>query len=101
MVENVKKGGFTHVLAGHSAFGKNLMPRIAALLDTQQISDIIDVRSEDSGLQQSFLFPPNLTSTIAFTRTIYAGNAIMTVQSTDSIKSVSYTHLTLPTKRIV
>lgn len=48
LVENVKKGGFTHVLAGHSAFGKNLMPRVAALLDTQQISDITDIQGEDS-----------------------------------------------------
>lgn len=48
LAENVKKGGFTHVLAGHSAFGKNLMPRVAALLDTQQISDITDIQSEDS-----------------------------------------------------
>ena len=48
IVENVKKSGFTHILAGHSAFGKNLMPRIAALLDTQQISDIMSVESEDS-----------------------------------------------------
>jgi len=48
VVENVKKGNFTHVFAGHSSFGKNLMPRVAALLDTQQISDIVTVESEDS-----------------------------------------------------
>jgi electron transfer flavoprotein alpha subunit len=48
LVENIKKGGFTHVLAGNSAFGKNVMPRIAALLDTQQISDITGIESEDS-----------------------------------------------------
>lgn len=48
LVENVKKGSFTHVLAGHSAFGKNLMPRVAAILDVQQISDITEVQSEDS-----------------------------------------------------
>jgi len=48
VVENVNKGKFTHVFAGHSSFGKNLMPRVAALLDTQQISDIITVESEDS-----------------------------------------------------
>jgi electron transfer flavoprotein alpha subunit len=49
LVENIKKGGYTHVLTGHSAFGKNLMPRVAALLDSQQISDIIQIDSEDSG----------------------------------------------------
>jgi electron transfer flavoprotein alpha subunit len=48
LVENIKKGGFSHVVAGHSAFGKNLMPRVSALLDSQQISDIISVESEDS-----------------------------------------------------
>ena len=48
LVENVKKEGFTHVFASHSAFGKNLMPRAAALLDVQQISDIISIESEDS-----------------------------------------------------
>jgi len=48
LVENIKKGGFTHVFAGHSAFGKNLMPRVAALLDVQQISDITKIDSEDS-----------------------------------------------------
>jgi electron transfer flavoprotein alpha subunit len=48
VLANVEKNGFTHILAGHSAFGKNLMPRVAALLNSQQISDIIDIQSEDS-----------------------------------------------------
>ena len=48
LIENIKKGGFTHVLAGHSAFGKNLMPRVAALMDVQQVSDITGIESEDS-----------------------------------------------------
>jgi electron transfer flavoprotein alpha subunit len=48
LVENVKKGGFTHILAGHSAFGKGLMPRVAALLDSQMVSDITGIENEDS-----------------------------------------------------
>ncbi|KAI9874773.1 MAG: Electron transfer flavoprotein alpha-subunit [Pleopsidium flavum] len=72
LVENIKKGDFTHVFAGHSAFGKNLMPRVAAMLDSQQISDIIAIESEDT-----------------FVRPIYAGNAIMTLQSSDPIKIIT------------
>ncbi len=48
LVENIKKNNFTHIIAGHSAFGKNLMPRVAALMDCSQISDITAVESEDS-----------------------------------------------------
>lgn len=48
LVENIKKEGVSHVLAGHSAFGKNLMPRVAALLDVAQVSDITGIQSEDS-----------------------------------------------------
>ena len=48
LAENIKQGGFTHVIAGHTAFGKNLMPRVAALLDVQQVSDITEIKSDDS-----------------------------------------------------
>lgn len=72
LVENIKRGGFTHIFAAHTAFGKNLMPRVAALLDTQQLSDIIAIESEDT-----------------FVRPIYAGNAILTVQSKDDIKIIT------------
>lgn len=61
--------GLTHILAPSSAFGRNVMPRIAAKLDVAQISDIIAVESPDT-----------------FRRPIYAGNAIATVQSSDPVK---------------
>lgn len=72
LVENVKQNEITHVFSAHSAFGKSLMPRAAALLDTQQISDITEIQSDDT-----------------FVRPIYAGNAILTVQSKDSIKLIT------------
>jgi electron transfer flavoprotein alpha subunit len=63
---------YTHVFAAATTTGKNFMPRVAALLDVAQISDIIKVESEDT-----------------FIRPIYAGNAIATVQSTDTKKIVT------------
>jgi electron transfer flavoprotein alpha subunit len=62
-------GGYTHVLAPATAFGKNVLPRVAARLDVAQISDIVSVESPDT-----------------FQRPIYAGNAIATVQSADAVK---------------
>lgn len=72
LVENIKKGGYTHVVAGHTAFGKSLMPRVAALLDSQQISDITAIENEST-----------------FVRPIYAGNAIATVESSDAVKIIT------------
>ena len=63
---------YDHVLAAHTTTGKNFLPRVAALLDTQMISDIIGVVSTDT-----------------FERPIYAGNAIATVKSNDAKRVVS------------
>ncbi len=64
--------GKSHLLAAATTFGKNLMPRIAALLDAAQISDIVAIEDADT-----------------FKRPIYAGNAIATVQSSDKIKPIT------------
>lgn len=70
--ELVTKGSYTHLFAGHTAIGRDVIPRTAALLDASQISDITAVQSEDT-----------------FERPIYAGNAIATVKSSDKIKVVT------------
>ena len=64
--------GYSHILASATTNGKNIMPRVAALLDVDQISEIIAVESADT-----------------FKRPIYAGNAIATVQSSAAIKVIT------------
>jgi len=67
---NVQKSrDFTHIFAPASTYGKNILPRVAALLDVSAITDVLSVESADT-----------------FKRPIYAGNAITTVQSEDKVK---------------
>jgi len=54
IAEAVKVGGFTHVIAAHGQFGKNTIPRVGALLDSQPIADIIEVQSEDTFVRQIY-----------------------------------------------
>ena len=63
---------YTHIISSANTFGKNFMPRVAALLDTSQISDIIKIESSD-----------------VFVRPIYAGNALATVKSKDKKKCIT------------
>ena len=65
-------GAYSHVFGAATAYGKNILPRVAAKLDVAQVSDIISVESPDT-----------------FTRPIYAGNAIATVQSADKVKIIT------------
>jgi electron transfer flavoprotein alpha subunit len=64
-----KQFNFTHIIAGASAFGKSLLPRVAAKLDVSPISEVIAINSPDT-----------------FVRTIYAGNAVLTLKSNDPVK---------------
>ena len=64
--------GYSHIVAPATSSGKNIMPRVAALLDVQQISDISEVIDPDT-----------------FVRPIYAGNAMATVKSSDAVKVVT------------
>ncbi|CAG5131346.1 unnamed protein product, partial [Candidula unifasciata] len=63
---------FTHILAGATAFGKNILPRLAAKLDVSPISEIIGVENDST-----------------FVRTIYAGNAIQTLHSNEPVKIIT------------
>ena len=65
-------GNYSHLLTASTTNGKNVMPRVAAMLDVAQLSDIIGVVSDDT-----------------FVRPIYAGNVLSTVQSTDGIKVIT------------
>ena len=67
-----KASGYSHILAAATTAGKNVMPRVAALLDVAQISEIVAVESADT-----------------FVRPIYAGNVLATVQSLDPVKVVT------------
>lgn len=60
---------FTHIVAGASAFGKSVLPRVAAKLDVSPISEVIEIKSPEE-----------------FVRTVYAGNAIMTLKAKDPVK---------------
>jgi len=69
VTNTIKAMSATHVVGPATAYGKNILPRVAAMMDVNQISDVIEIESEDT-----------------FKRPVYAGNAIATVKSTDPVK---------------
>lgn len=72
VLETQKQFNFTHIIGGSSAMTKGLLPRVAAKLDVSPISDIIGIKDPET-----------------FVRTIYAGNAVQTLKSNDSVKIVT------------
>jgi len=69
IVEAQKQFNFTHIIAPETAFGKNVLPRVAAKLDVAQFSGVIGINDENT-----------------FVRTLYAGNAVTTVKALDPVK---------------
>lgn len=72
VVKLVHERGFKNVVTVTSAFSKNYIPRVAAMLDVMAVTDVVQVKSADT-----------------FVRPVYAGNALATVQSSDAIKLLS------------
>lgn len=72
VTETLKAGGFTHLVAASSAFGRNIVPRVGALLDKQPITDVVKILGDKK-----------------YIRPIYAGNALATVESSEDIQIIS------------
>uniref|UniRef100_A0A0K8RFW1 Electron transfer flavoprotein subunit alpha n=1 Tax=Ixodes ricinus TaxID=34613 RepID=A0A0K8RFW1_IXORI len=69
VLASCKQFQFTHIVAASTAFGKNLLPRVASKLDVSPVSDVLDIKSPDT-----------------FVRSIYAGNAVQTLKAKDAVK---------------
>jgi electron transfer flavoprotein alpha subunit len=68
LIDSISKG-YDVILAAHSSFSKNILPRVAALLDVAMISDVLEIKTDNT-----------------YVRAIYAGNVLTTIQSTDAVQ---------------
>jgi len=75
----LKSQNFTNLVAAHTNFGKNVFPRVAALLDTSQFSDVMEIKSHDT-----------------FVRPLYAGNALATLQTSEKTKIITIRPTSFP-----
>jgi electron transfer flavoprotein alpha subunit len=102
VVATQKQFGFTHILAGASAFGKTVLPRVAALLDVSPISDVTAITNADTFVRTIYAGGYQLLCTSVFicyhvfNFPFKSGNAVLTLKSNDGVKVVTIRPTSFP-----